>query len=94
MTGNGTNGARVVLKWWPVIGFMVAWVASGIGAYYSVKTDLSTVGDRAALLERTLKEHEARNALERAELLYEVRELRRDIKGLMEQQAVLLRDLK
>jgi len=88
------NGGRAVLKWWPVIAFALIWMGSGIGAYYSIKTEMATAGARAAVIERTLKEHEERNAVERAELLYEVRELRTDVKRLVEQQAVLLRGLK
>ena len=93
-TGNRTNGGMAILRWWPIIGFVLLWVTSGLGAYYSVKADLKEEAQRISAVETTLSDHEIRQRQERAELLAEIHELRSDIKTLIERQAAFLRQVR
>lgn len=96
LTQNNGPGpiAKWFLRWLPAFIFMASWVASGLAAYQSVKIRLDLQAQRMVVIEETVKEHERRNAEERAELLYEIRAMREDVQNLMQRQAILLRDLK
>lgn len=72
-----------LLRWWPIITFLAAWLAVGIGGFYSVRTDLSTAQMHVTAIELALNNHEDRQQRERAELLAEIRELRQDVKTLL-----------
>ena len=73
-----------LLRWWPVIVFLIVSAASSAAGYWSVRIEMAGGRERIAAVEAALKTHEDRQREERAEVLAELRELRGDVKVLLQ----------
>lgn len=84
---KGTTPVPFLLRWWPIIAFLAAWLSIGVAAFYSVQTAQSLTQVRVTAVELAVNNHEERQRTERAELLAELRELRQDVKTLLSRPA-------
>lgn len=78
------SAETLVTRWWPVIVGMVAWLATGLGAYYSVQADLAQSHARILAVEQAITRQDEERREDRQELLAEIHELRSDVKRLLE----------
>ena len=55
LTDDGGDGP-VLLRWWPIIGVMIAWAVAGLLAFGSVKQDIRAVNTELAAHEKAQTE--------------------------------------
>lgn len=77
-----------VLRWWPIIAFLVAWTSIIVTGFYQLQTAQNLTETRVVGIELSAKAHEERSRSERAELLSEIHELRQDVKLLLMRSGV------